>query len=243
MGLVLGGIKELLSFITVVVTLPLGVLNWDLSTPKTFPSYTEITDRPVLLVHGYLHNGAAWLYHRKALQKAGFRSIYTLNLGSPLHSIEEYSEVVRKKVMQIESETGRSDLILIGHSMGGLVCSYYATQIAAEGTVTHLITLGSPLDGTRTASLGFGECAHQMLYKSPFTERLQGEIINRPQIRWLHVASRADLIIWPQQSAIMYHDNAEVKIHLYLGHNHYLYSTEVSQDILDFLFTQDWGLA
>jgi len=235
MGLILGGIKELIFFVTAVFTLPLGVMNWDLISHERVSSDADVTGRPILLIHGYLHNGSAWLFQRKALQRAGFRSIYTLNLGSPLHSIEEYSEVIRKKVLQITKEAGRSDLILIGHSMGGLVSSYYATQIAPEGTVTHVITLGTPLDGTRLASIGIGECAHQMRYRCPFTDWLQGEIAHHPQIPFLHLGSRSDLIIWPQQSAIFCHENASIKTYPYLGHISFLYSSRVTQDILHFL--------
>lgn len=233
MGYIIGGLKELISFATVIVTFPLGVVNWDLKTKKS--RSPEILERPILLVHGYLHNGSAWLYQRKALQKAGFGSIFTLNLGSPHCSVEDYSEKVRVKVMQIERETGRSDLILMGHSMGGIVSSYYATQIAPLGSVTHLITLGSPLEGTRLSPIGVGQSALQMRYKSSFISWIRDELVQHPEIQCLHLASKNDLFIWPQDSAALIHDNATVKMYSYRGHMSYLYSFEVMQDILEFL--------
>lgn len=82
--------------------------------------------------------------------------IYTIDLGSPFLSIEEYAEKVKEKAKQIAHETGHTKLALIGHSMGGLVSAYYAIHLAPEGSIRSVITLGSPMQGTKVAFFGVG---------------------------------------------------------------------------------------
>lgn len=77
--------------------------------------------RPVLFVHGYLHNASAWLYVKARFKHAHIGPLYTINLGNPLtfKSIEEYADMVRQKVAAIVKETGCDQVALVGHSMGG----------------------------------------------------------------------------------------------------------------------------
>ena len=75
---------------------------------------------PILLIHGYLNSNLVWLYFGKQLKNRGFGPIYTINLGWPFGSIENYAQKVALKVEKIKEETGKAKVILVGHSMGGL---------------------------------------------------------------------------------------------------------------------------
>ena len=150
---------------------------------------------PVLLVHGYLHNGSGWVYHKRRLKAAGFDSVHTVNLGkNPFSSITDYAEVVKAKAEEIAAATGRTDLILIGHSMGGLVSSYYATMLAPKGTVTNVVTIGSPLGGSPLALCACGKNAREMETDSPFLQELKAEI-SQSSTRFHHIGSEADPIV------------------------------------------------
>jgi triacylglycerol esterase/lipase EstA (alpha/beta hydrolase family) len=148
--------------------------------------------RPILLVHGYLHNATAWVYQKQRLAEEGFGPIYVLNLKKPFASIVAHAEQLKEKALEIQQETGRSDLILIGHSMGGLVCSWYATQLAPRGKVTDLITIGSPLRGTTLAKVGLGSNAREMERDSLFLYELQKAIQKSRSTRFYHIASMTD---------------------------------------------------
>lgn len=198
--------------------------------PKPF---IEGVQPPILLVHGYLHNSSAWLYLRRRLKTGGLGPIYTIDLGSPFHTIEEYAEKVRLKAEQIAQETGQRELALIGHSMGGLVSAYYATHIASEGSVPSVITIGSPLQGTKIAVLGIGPCAKQMRYGSDFTKELTQNMALVNTL-FFHIGSKTDFVIRPTSSALLQNPNSRCYEFKSKGHIFYLYSNAVADKILEF---------
>lgn len=196
------------------------------------------TDRkqPVLLVHGYLHNKSGWCFIKSELQKSGFGPIYTINL-TPLHgSIENFAEQIAEKVRSIEEDTGTDSTILIGHSMGGLVCAYFAENLARETQISHVITIGTPIRGTKLASLAIGECTKQMNYGSRFTKKLNRQIISNDSIKYFHIASKTDKIIIPYLSSLT---NRHLDRQLMLnGHGHtslITFAPEVPEHIIRWL--------
>lgn len=190
---------------------------------------------PLLMVHGYLHVAPVWIYHINRLKKAGYGPIYALNLGSPFSSIEKHAGKLAKKIKEIEQETGLNKLILIGHSMGGLVSCYYATKIAQPGTVPQVITLGAPLGGTKVATIGIGKCAKEMKMHSEFTKRLVRNILNEKNVEFYHIGSKSDQLVIPYSSCFVV-DNKERHLLLEgIGHVGLLFSKEASQQIGNWL--------
>lgn len=196
---------------------------------------SRLGGQPILLVHGYLHNSSAWIYLWKRLERAGLGPIYAINLGSPFHTIEEYAEKVRQHAEQIVKQTGRKDLILIGHSMGGLVSMYYANTLAPRDSVTSVITLGSPLNGTKVSCLGFGPCVKQMEYESEFVKAVGQMQKNSNFIHYMHLGTAQDLIIIPSESAFLHSENSVCEQLEGLGHICLLYSPTVANKIISFL--------
>lgn len=185
--------------------------------------------RPILLVHGYMNHGSVWRFPKKRLEALGLGPIYTISLGHPFRSIRWYAEKVKAKAELIAQETGRKDLILIGHSMGGLVSSWYATQIAPALSVTDVITIGSPLFGTPMAHIGLGENAREMEPNSPFLEILRAGIAQKKEIRFYHIATKSDQLVIPGSSAVI--PENEHFIFEDIGHASLLYSREVTDQI------------
>lgn len=167
--------------------------------------------RPVLLVHGYVNHPNVWWLQRRWLNSLGLGPIYTISLGHPFKSIRTYAEKVKAKAEEIAKETGREDLILIGHSMGGLVSAWYATKLAKEKTVTDLITIASPLEGTPMARIGIGPNAKEMNPNSEFIQELRKAIQENQTIRFYHIATRRDQLVIPGTSALI------------IGHNHFVF--------------------
>lgn len=159
--------------------------------------------RPILLVHGYLHHGGVWCIQKKRLERKGFGPIYIMHFGSAFESIETYANVLKEKAAAIAHETGRSDLILIGHSMGGLISTWYATQLAPKDSVTDIITLASPFFGTHMAKLAVGTDAREMEIDSPFLKNLQKSLEERKHFRMFHIATKSDQLVIPNDSAII----------------------------------------
>lgn len=196
--------------------------------PKKSEEVGEQT--PTLLCHGYLHNSSAWIYFRYRMKLAGRKNVFTIDLGNPFLSIEEYAKKIDKKVKEIRKLTGREDIHFIGHSMGGVVCSYYATHMAeSAGNVKSIITLGSPLNGTRVRGLGKG--AQQMRYQSEFITSLRNKMINS-DIPFYHVGSKSDMIIRPASSTVI--KKNKFTMFENLGHVSYIFSDKVIRHCLFF---------
>lgn len=189
--------------------------------------------KPILLIHGYLNHGSVWRVLKRKLENVGLGPIYTVNLGSPFRSIRNYAEKVKEKAEAIAAETQREDLILIGHSMGGLVAAWYATQLAPPNTVSDVITIGTPLFGTMMAHIGVGANAREMEPNSPFLQELRDAIALNKQIRFRHLATKSDLLIFPGMSAVI-EENEHVFFD-HLGHAGLLYSSRAVDQIARWL--------
>lgn len=156
----------------------------------------EQKGRPILLVHGYLYNASGWTRMLKRLSEKGIGPIYTINLGHPFLPLSEYAKRVDEKAKEIRRACGRDDLVLIGHSMGGVVSSLYATKLAPEGSVTDVFTLGSPLYGSRLArTLGVGPSGREMRPDAPLLAEIRNSMKANQKIRFYHAGSDADLLV------------------------------------------------
>lgn len=191
--------------------------------------------RPILLIHGYVQNGSNWIFFKPMLCNRNLGPVYTIDLKPHFGSILEHADLVKKKAEEIARESGRSDLILIGHSMGGLVSALYATKFASPNTVTDVITIGSPIGGTHAAIIALGSNGREMRRGSEFSKMLQELIAKNEQIRFFHIGSRRDQIILPASSAWT-GNNPEREFTVEdLGHMSLLFSCRIADKIHDWL--------
>ena len=191
--------------------------------------------RPILLVHGYLHSRFIWLYLGRELQKKGFGPIFTINLGYPFHSIEVFAQKMKEKVKEIENKTKRKDLILIGHSMGGLVSAYFALHVAKKNTVTDVISMATPFHGTKATPFGIGHCVKEMERHSSFVEHLSQNILKEKKIHFYYIAAKRDHIVIPYFSALIGKDKEKQCVLQDVGHSSLLFSKKVSEKLSEWL--------
>lgn len=218
-------IWDVLFQISAYLMLPLSMKKWESQKNQK---------KPILLVHGYLHFNSVWLYHIKKLEKR-YGPIYTLNLGYPFSSIETFSAKVLEKITEIQKQTKKKEIILIGHSMGGLICSYLTLFKKSSMKICAVMTLGSPLKGTKIASIALGTCAKQMSYGSDFTKKVEQKIKKNTSIPFFHLAAKRDQIIRPFSSALMGIDNQKEKILDDVGHVGLLFSQKVAMTLENWL--------
>lgn len=186
---------------------------------------------PILLIHGYGHDAGAWCYHRPRLAQSGIGPLFTIDLGSPTHSIGEYARRVQQKAEKIAAIAGTKNLILVGYSMGGLVAADYALRLAAEGTVKGVITIGSPFEGTRMAIFGNGLCAKQMHYRTPFLKGLKEKVVANGIIPFCHIGTHSDTIVRPASSSWPTGVSALKIIFEDFGHLSLLYSETITKTL------------
>lgn len=148
---------------------------------------------PVLLVHGYCCSRASWWWLRRRLEAAGW-TVATITLEPVYASIDAYVEPLARRIDAVLAETGAEKLILVGHSMGGLVARVYLQRFG-EARVKRLITLGTPHQGSRLARLGLGENGRQM---RPGSRWLQSLATPPPAVNSLVLYSPHDEFVIPR---------------------------------------------
>lgn len=183
---------------------------------------------PLLLVHGYGCSRAVWWYLRRRLQAAGW-TVATINLEPIYTSIDAYLDPLAARIDAVLSATGAERLILVGHSMGGLVARAYLQRFG-ESRVAALLTLGTPHQGSRLAYLGYGENARQMQPGSPWLQALA-----RPQVATRLIYSRHDNYVTPQSNLTLPGIPGQALDGL--GHLAMLFSPRVVQTVLAVLVT------
>ena len=235
--------KLLKSFATefgcTILSIVLYPLRFVSKTQKQTRNVYSPSALPVLFVHGYLHNQTAWLWFTSHLQKKPkMGPIYSINLFPPIASISELAEQLKDKINDIQVETGFSQVILIGHSMGGIVSSYYCEFLAKSKEVAMVVTLGTPFNGTRVAALGVGQGAKEIAPHSPFLRELSAKI-QQSEVPYYSIASKIDNIVIPWQSALL-SDESATRTQLILedcGHLRLLFSPLVIEKVAEWIST------
>lgn len=111
---------------------------------------------PILLLHGSGFNETEWVVGRQFLKKDEYGSVFSMNYDGLVSNdsskgIEDYArDKVSKEVKRIKELTGSDEIIIVGHSMGGLIAGYYAEFLAEPNEVKHVISIASPWQGSPT---------------------------------------------------------------------------------------------
>lgn len=154
---------------------------------------------PVLFVHAYLSNRGQWWWLRRGLRQCGI-AVATINLEPPLQSIDRFAEQLGQRIEAVLAETGAQRLVLVGHSMGGLVARTFVQRHGA-GRIAELITIGTPHDGSWFAFVARGQCAREMHPGGEWLRRLSSRTPS--PVPTLNIWSARDNFIAPQDSAML----------------------------------------
>lgn len=168
--------------------------------------------RPILLIHGNLHNQSAWLGLARELKGANLGPVFTLNLPSGTITGRDFA-LLGEKIDRIKRLYQKEITIdLIGHSRGG--------DLAGE--------LG---DSVSRAGVNFGKV---IKIGVPFSKR---EI---EELKWIHpnfterifeITAKHDVLVGKRPSYVPSKCHLEVNT----GHLGLLYSPAVYAEIINFL--------
>jgi triacylglycerol lipase len=170
---------------------------WSFKPPVLLPAPGETAQTPVILVHGYLCNHRIWHRFVPALHAKG-HSVFPVNLEPVFTSIENYSTILEDAVKQATQNNPHQRVILVGHSMGGIVIRDWMRKHGSE-RVAGVITLGSPHQGTVLGQTAMGANARQMAWRSPWLKALAASE-NQARRRLFRIAiTLQDNIVFPQR--------------------------------------------
>lgn len=177
------------SLFTQLLVLPLPSL-W-------MPPDRIVAGRPiVLLVHGYSCNRAVWWLLRRRLEASGL-TVASVTLAPPFGSMGRMVPVLEARIAALREQCRNAPIVLVGHSMGGLVCRSWLARHGDRGDrgVRRLITLACPNGGTALARYGWGQNSREMQIDSRWLQDLAHE---RPGIPVIALENPLDNFIMPR---------------------------------------------
>jgi triacylglycerol esterase/lipase EstA (alpha/beta hydrolase family) len=199
----------------------------------------DSSQTPILLIHGFCGSSNNWLYHIQRLREAGYKNIFTINLGSPFRSIDDYACRVKHMVAKIQGLLPEHPgIALVGHSMGGLVARHYRYTYAdaQHENVQKIFTIGTPLDGTYLAYLAswISPAARQMEPGSSYVQQQQQFARCDDTTKYVHIGTNVDSIVVPGSSALK-GGSQHIKTAVLdaTGHVEYLFSDATADLLID----------
>lgn len=160
--------------------------------------------RGVLLIHGYFCNRGVWTSWMEHFTAVG-RPFMALSLEPPFGSIDACAAQVDRAVTALTEATDRAPIV-VAHSMGGLVARAWWRASAARGEaprVHHVITLGTPHQGTWLARWAHTVNGRQMRLASPWLQALAAEEPPERAAAFSCFHSNCDNIVFPAHTATL----------------------------------------
>ena len=190
----------------------------------------RVPSNVVLMVHGFMSNSGIWWWLARQLRRHGGAGVDSLNLTPVFGDIERYLPQLNQRIAQLRAR-GAERIVLVGHSMGGLVCrawlhDHVVDSKTTDGLRCSLVTLCTPWQGTRIARLLPGRNLAQMMHQSAWGKAR----LRTPDFPAMAMYSAHDNVVIPYTSGIDEHiDSTELHA---LGHLSVLFDRAVATAIV-----------
>lgn len=209
--------------------------------PDTLPDAPAPARTGVVLVHGYLCNRGFWQPWQRLLAARGIPCM-AVTLEPVWGSIDDCTPGLDAAVRRMEQATGRAP-VLIGHSMGGLVirawlrsrgavvCAGRDEAQAAErlhALVAHVITIGTPHQGTALADISHTTNGRQMRQRSDWLLELARHEPQALAARMTCWYSNCDNLVFPARAAC--YPGADNRLVRDLAHVQMAFAPQLMQD-------------
>lgn len=101
--------------------------------------------RPVVFIHGFLASGDTWANAVHSFQQAGYcaNRLYAFDWNSVGGSGKRTDSLLHQFIAQILTQTGASQVDLVGHSAGGGLGRSYLKDSTRAKSIAHYVHIGS----------------------------------------------------------------------------------------------------
>lgn len=155
----------------------------------------------VVFVHGFFCNRGFWNPWLQQLQRSGH--VYAaVNLEPVFGSINDYAPIIDSAVKRVTAATGVPALVIC-HSMGGLAVRAWLRSHQADALVAHVVTIGTPHQGTWLGRLSPTRNGRQMRLASRWLAELAQNEPEARRSRFTCYYSNCDNIVFPTLSATL----------------------------------------
>lgn len=200
----------------------------------------QVARTGVVLVHGYLCNRAFWQPWQRLLAARGIPCM-AVTLEPVWGSIDDCAPGLDAAVRRMAEATGRPPVV-IGHSMGGLVIRAWLRSrgaVVGEGQdeaqaaqrlhslVAHVITIGTPHQGTALAEISRSANGRQMRQGSDWLRELARHEPRALAARMTCWYSNCDNLVFPARAAC--YSGADNRLVVDLAHVQMAFAPELMQ--------------
>lgn len=193
-----GFLSSVSSQLMVYVTYPLGFARrlW-----KPSPS-SRCARPPVLLVHGLYHNASAWYLYKWWLRRRGYEKVFAWSYNTLKYDFWQLSEQLKGVVREAAGLCGGEPVILVGHSMGGLLTRAAVADPETAALVRAAVVLAAPNHGSKLSALAFGRLGRSLVHNGPLVRRLNAMSSPRDMPK-LNLYSPLDNMVLPTSSLVI----------------------------------------
>lgn len=190
------------SMVLAVLLFPLRLLPLALWSRLSGPGRAD-PDGPgpsVIFVHGLFHNATAWFLYRRVFAARGMHSLFFLEYNS---LTAEFAEIeARLAALVEEAATARPGrpVVLVGHSLGGLLSRAVAGRPEAARHLAGIVTLATPHRGSDLGRLGLSRLARSLDPGSGLMRALAARPVPA-EVPGLAVLTPTDNLVLPNASA------------------------------------------
>ncbi|VAX15062.1 hypothetical protein MNBD_NITROSPINAE03-1910 [hydrothermal vent metagenome] len=185
----------------------------------------------IILIHGIFGKSDHFWLLRRRLNSRSVPNVLTFEYDYANKSLAENCESLRDFLLRVKAKTGMSEVMLIGHSLGGLIAHEYTRQFGESGEVKAVVALGSPFRGTRLAAMALTARARALAPSNPVFADI---ISSRLNTRFLSVYSRYDQFIIPYTNSD--HPGADENREIELcGHTGFFFNKKVFKIIFEWI--------
>jgi len=172
--------------------------------PRSDRSSASAQSLPLLLVHGLACNRRNWFWFRRRLAREGYRA-FAMDYTPWFATIDSYVPQVEAAIEEIIAATGASRVVIVAHSMGGLVARAYIAR-CGHAKVAHVVTLGTPHRGTWMTRFVFTPNVRNMAEDSAWLQGLREREAARgsdPYAAFTCLYTYHDNLVTPQRNATL----------------------------------------
>ena len=166
------------------------------------PQKSPRAKKTIILIHGFMSTPIHWFIFKKRLERLlgadeGVRVI-TFGYNSLTGSLDKWADDLEKKTRLLNTD----EVVLAGHSLGGLISIWAASNIAKSADVfpVKVVSFGTPFYGTKMAMFSISASGKRLQPGMPQIEKTEG-ILSDGGIDLTGYWSLLDRIIIPHSSA------------------------------------------
>jgi len=188
-------IQETACLLMTIVLRPCGWFS------QQIPIAEERVRPPVILLHGLFQNRGCLVWLQYRLRAAGYPQTISINTP-PWHDLETLTEVLARKVDELRIKLKIDKVILVGHSMGGIIARNYVQKRGGVSNIKGVVTLGSPHHGSKLAPFAVSPMGKTLLPGSTFLHQLNSAAWPE-STQAISIYTRHDNMVLPAESARM----------------------------------------